>query len=310
VAVRGWTESEVPSQEGRVFVVTGGNGGIGYHTARVLAARGARVVMACRRPKAGEEAAARIRQSTPEAQLEVEPLDLADLSSVEAASGRIARRLSRLDCLVNNAGIMSVPRSLTVDGWERQLATNHLGHFALTARLLPRLLASPVPRVVTVTSETYRVGRLDFSDLQGEGRYRPWRAYAASKLANLLFALELHRRACAAGSPLLSLAAHPGYAGTRLQVHPDRELTPPLQRFWSWANSHVAQDPAAGAWPTLRAATDPAAQGGALYGPSGLLSGPAVLDKVAPRAGDADAAQRLWQASEAMIGVTLSFPRP
>jgi len=287
--------------------VTGANGGIGYHTARVLAARGGRVVMACRRPAAGEEAAARIRQRAPGAQVEVEALDLADLSSVEAAAARIARRLSHLDCLVNNAGIMSVPRSLTAAGHERQLAVNHLGHFALTGRLLPLLLAAPQPRVVAVTSATYRIGRLDFTDLQGEGRYRPWRAYAASKLANLLFVLELDRRARAASSTLLSLAAHPGYAGTGLQVNPDRRLPTPLRRFWVWANSHVAQDAAAGALPTLRAVADPQATGGSLYSPSGLITGPAALDKVSARAQDREAARRLWEASEALTGTCYRF---
>jgi NAD(P)-dependent dehydrogenase (short-subunit alcohol dehydrogenase family) len=307
VAGRGWTESDVPSQEGRIFVVTGANGGIGFHTARVLAARGGRVIMGCRRPEAGEEAAARIREGAAGARVEVEPLNLADLSSVEAAARCLTGRLARLDGLVNNAGIMSVPHSVTIDRFERQLAVNHLGHFALTGRLLPLLLAAPQPRVVTLTSATYRIGRLDFADLQGQHRYRPWRAYAASKLANLLFALELDRRARAAGSPLLSVAAHPGYAGTGLQLNPDRRLPTRLRRFWAWANSHVAQDAAAGALPTLRAATDPRASGGSLYGPSGLITGPAALGKVSTRARDPHAAYRLWEASEALTGITLTF---
>lgn len=307
MARRGWIESDIPSQEGRVIVVTGANGGIGYHTARVLAARGARVVMACRRPEAGEEAAAQIRARHAGARVEVEPLDLSALGSVRVCAERLAARFSHLECLVNNAGIMSVPRSFTVDGHERQLAVNYLGHFALTGRLLPLLLAGAQPRVVTVTSATYRTGRLDFSDLHGERRYRPWRAYAASKLANLLFALELERRARLAGSSLLSVAAHPGYAGTRLQVNPERRLPPSLLRFWSWANSHIAQDASLGALPSLRAATDPRAAGGSLYGPSGLIKGPAALDKVVARATDPDAAQRLWAASVALTGTDCRF---
>ena len=290
-------------------MVTGANGGIGFHTARVLAARGGRVIMACRRPDAGGEAAALIREGAAGARVEVEPLDLADLSSLEAAARRITGRLARLDGLVNNAGIMSVPRSVTVDGFERQLAVNHLGHFALTGLLLPLLLAAPQPRVVTVTSATYRVGRLDFADLQGEHRYRPWRAYSAAKLANLLFAFELDRRARSAGSALLSLAAHPGYAGTGLQVNPERRLPALLQRFWAWTNSHVAQDAATGALPTLRAATDPRAAGGSLYGPSGPISGPAVLARTSARGRDPDTARRLWEASEALTGVKPSFPQ-
>ena len=196
----------MPSQEGRVFVVTGANVGLGLATCRALAARGARVVMACRRPDAGQEAAARIRGQIPRAAVEVEPLDLGDLSSVSAFATRAADRLPRLDCLVNNAGIMGVPRALTVDGFERQFAVNHLGHFALTGRLLPLLLSAPRGRVVTVTSATYLMGRIDFGDLQGERRYRRWRAYAQSKLANLLFAVELDRRCPGSGGP----AAQPG----------------------------------------------------------------------------------------------------
>jgi len=304
---RGWTEADVPSQQGRVFVVTGANGGIGFETTRALASRGARVVMACRRPEAGEEAATRIRSLVPRAAVEVEHLDLGDLSSVAAFAARARGRLTRVDCLVNNAGIMGVPRGLTVDGLERQLAVNHLGHFALTGRLLPLLLAAPRARVVTVTSATYLLGRIDFTDLQGEERYRRWRAYAQSKLANILFALELDRRARAAGTAVLSLAAHPGYARTGLQLSPERRLRAPLRRFWAWANAHVAQDAARGALPTLRAGTDPAAQGASLYGPSRVLSGGAVVAKLSARATDAEAAGRLWEASEALTGVPFPF---
>lgn len=291
-----------------MFVVTGANSGIGFETALGLAARRSRVILACRRPDAAHEAVGRIRSRVPGAAVEVEHLDLSDLASVEACAGRLAGRLARLDCLVNNAGIMGVPRSSTVDGFERQLAVNHLGHFALTGRLLPLLLAAPRPRVVTVTSETYRFGRLDFEDLQGERRYRPWRAYARSKLANLLFTLELDRRSREAGSSLLSLAAHPGYAGTGLQLSPERRLRGPLRRFWTWTNAHIAQDAAAGALPSLRAAADPDALGGTLYGPSRLLGGRAVRDKVpAARARDLDAARRLWEASAALTGTDCRF---
>jgi NAD(P)-dependent dehydrogenase (short-subunit alcohol dehydrogenase family) len=305
---RGWTEADLPSQEGRVFIVTGANAGLGFETARALASRRGLVVLACRRLEAAEEAAARIRAAIPRAAVEVQLLDLADLSSVQAFAARITGRLERLDCLVNNAGIMGVPRALTVDRLERQLAVNHLGHFALTGRLLPLLLAAPGGRVVTVTSATYLLGRIDFADLQGEKRYRRWRAYAQSKLANLLFALELDRRARAAATPLLSVAAHPGYAGTGLQLSSERRLRAPLRRLWTWANSHIAQDAARGALPTLRAATDPAATGGTLYGPSGALKGPALPARLSSaRATDPQAARRLWEASEALTGVAFSF---
>ncbi len=304
---RGWTAADVPDQTGRVFVVTGANTGLGLETARCLATRRTRVILACRREDAGEHAADAIRATVPGAVVEVERLDLADLSSVEAFSSRAAARLTHLDCLVNNAGIMGVPRSPTIDGFERQLGVNHLGHFALTGRLLPLLLAAPRPRVVTVTSETYRFGRFDFDDLQGERRYRRWQAYARSKLANLLFARELDRRSSAAGSALLSVAAHPGYAATGLQLSPERRLNRPLRGFWAWANAHIAQDAAAGALPTLRAATDPDAVGGTLYGPSGLLSGVAVPVKIYRPANDPAAARRLWEASVALTGTDCRF---
>jgi len=303
----GWTERDVPDQTGRSFLITGANAGLGYETARVLAQRGAKVILACRRPEAGEAAAARLRGLAPGAGVEVEALDLADLSSIADGAARVAASTASLDGLVNNAGLMGVPRTTTVDGFERQLAVNHLGHFALTGRLLPLLLAAPAPRVVTLTSETGRFGRIDFSDLQGEQRYRPWQAYAQAKLANLLFALELDRRARAAGTPLLSLASHPGYAATGLQGSPERHLSASLRRFWAWANRHVAQSAAAGAWPTLRAATDPAAVGGTLYGPSGMLSGPAALDNLFSRATDHGAARRLWEASETLTAVSFRF---
>ena len=304
---RGWTEEDVPSQEGRAFLVTGANGGLGYETARVLAQRGARVILACRRPDAAAEAARRIRDLAPGARVQVEALDLAELASVRECARRVAKGLGRLDGLVNNAGLMGVPRAVTADGFERQFAVNHLGHFALTGRLLPLLLAAPAPRVVTVTSETARFGRIAFDDLQGERRYRPWRAYAQAKLANLLFALELDRRARAAGSALVSMGAHPGYAGTGLQANPERRLRAPVQRFWSWANRSVAQGAAAGAWPTLRAATDPQARGGTLYGPSRLLAGPAIVDTVYRRGADQEAARRLWDASATLTGVHYPF---
>lgn len=303
MAPTGWTDQDVPEQAGRVFVVTGANSGLGYETARVLAQRGARVVLACRRPEAGEEAARRIREQCPAALLEVEALDLADLASVASCAARVGRQLGHLDGLINNAGLMGVPRSVTGDGFERQLGVNHLGHFALTGRLLPLLLAAPQPRVVTLTSETYRLGRIAFTDLQGERCYRAWRAYAQAKLANLLFTLELDRRSRTAGWPLLSLGAHPGYAATGLQGNPERRLTPSRQRSWAWANRRIAQSAAAGAWPTLRAATDPDAVGGTLYGPAGLWRGPAVVDTMATRRTDEEAARRLWEASEALTRV-------
>jgi len=299
----GWTEAEVPDQTGRTFLVTGANAGLGYETARVLMQRGARVILACRRPDAGEAAAARLRDLAPAARVEVALLDLADLASVASCAAWVRDRVGAVDCLINNAGIMGIPRAVTVDGFERQLAVNHLGHFALTGRLLPSLLAAPRPRVVTVTSEVYRLGRLDLTDPTGEQRYGRWRAYAQVKLANLLFARELDHRARAAGAALCSLAAHPGFAATGLQVSPERRLPAPQRRLWEWATRHLGQSAAAGAWPTLRAATDPQAGGGTLYGPSRLAFGPAVVGTPSRRAADRETARRLWDTSETLTGV-------
>lgn len=307
MAGQGWTESDVPDQAARTFLVTGANGGLGYETARVLAQRRARVILACRRAEAGEESAARIRALAPGAQVEVETLDLADLASVEACAGRLGARLGRLDCLVNNAAIMGTPRAATADGFERQFGVNHLGHFALTGRLIPVLRAAPAPRVVTLTSDMYRFGRLDLTGVRGEGRYGRWRAYCRSKLANLLFALQLDRGAGAAGWPLRSLAAHPGYAATGLQLSPERRLHAPARRFWAASNRWVAQSAAAGALPTLRAATDPEAPGGALYAPSGLFRGPAEPATPTRRATDGETARRLWELSQTLTGVHFPF---
>lgn len=300
-----WTEANVPSQAGRVFVVTGGNGGIGFHTARLLAARGARVVIACRRPAAGFQAAQRIATADG-MPVEVVPLDLASLSSIEACAAHLTTCLPRVDCLINNAGIMSIPRGSTADGFERQFGVNYLGHFALTARLAPMLLAAERPRVVTVTSAVLRLGRIDPADVGG-GRYRKWAAYARSKLAGLLFALELDRRARVAGLPLISVAAHPGYAATGLQAAPERGLGPAGRRFWGWANTHLGAAPAVAALPIVRAATDPDAQGGDFYGPARLLRGGATRVTLPQRYRRHRAAGALWQASSELTGAGFPF---
>ncbi|SHL29343.1 NADP-dependent 3-hydroxy acid dehydrogenase YdfG [Pseudonocardia thermophila] len=291
-----WSAAEIPDQTGRRIVVTGANSGLGLATAQALAAAGAHVVMACRDTAKGAAAAAGLRGS-----VEVRALDLADLSAVRAFADALD---GPVDVLVNNAGVMGVPFRRTADGFEIQFGTNHLGHFALTGLLLDRL----TDRVVTVTSLMHRFGRIRLDDPNWERRrYRTWEAYAQSKLANLVFALELERRFVAAGSRLRSLAAHPGYAATNLQAHTD----PVMSRLLGWGNRLLAQPAADGALPTLYAATVPDLPGGTVVGPGG----PAQL-RGAPRpvgcsaaAHDRAVARRLFELSAELTGVDLSVPR-
>jgi len=293
-----WSTAEIPDQSGRVAVVTGANSGLGLIDARALAQAGARVVMACRNVEKGEAAAREI-----DGDVEVRELDLADLSSVRGFAGGVD---GPLDLLINNAGVMAPPRRLTRDGFESQLGTNHLGHFALTGLLLGRLLAAPAPRVVTESSAAHRMGQINFADLQGEHRYVRWLAYGQSKLANLLFCFELQRRATEAGSALLSLAAHPGYARTNLQF-----AAPPVHEraMMAVTNLLIAQSAEMGALPTLYAATAEDLPGGSFVGPDGFLEqrGHPHLVTAARRAYDEDAARRLWEVSEELTGVRYDF---
>ena len=304
VSEHGWTAENLPDQPGKTFVVTGANSGIGLEAARVLAGKGARLVLAVRRPSAGEEAAEMIRAETPGADVRTEECDLSDLSSIERCAARITEQIGPVDVLINNAGIMAVPYGTTADGHERQLGTNHLGHFALTGRLLPRLLESEDARVVTVSSDAHRFGRLDPKNLDGE-RYRRWGAYGRSKLANLLFAYELDRKARRTGSPLRSIACHPGYAATELQGRAAREQGK-SDRFWRLGHL-LAQSAADGALPTLRAATDPEAEGGSYFGPAKIRGGPAVVVRSNARSHDTQLAGRLWDVSEQLTGVRFRF---
>ncbi len=304
----GWTAEQIPDQTGRTVLVTGANSGLGYHTSMELARRGARVMMTARDLGRGEAALAKIRAAAPGAKVELLSLDLADLSSIDTAAAEVATRTDRLDGLVNNAGVMAIPYRQTLDGFEMQLGTNHLGHFALTGRLLPLLLAAPASRVVTVSSALHRrVGGINFDDPQGSRAYDKWVAYGQSKLANLLFAAELDRRASSAGVPLMSVAAHPGYASTNLQrVGPQMEGNRLRAAFMSVANRVVAQSDAAGALPSLYAATMPDVAGGAYYGPGGLreMRGHPTLVGRSAAAQDAAAAARLWAVSAELTGVT------
>jgi NAD(P)-dependent dehydrogenase (short-subunit alcohol dehydrogenase family) len=299
-----WTADQIPDQHGRIAIVTGANSGIGLTAARELARAGAHVIMACRDTAKGERAAQTIRDQVPEAELDVTALDLASLDSVrQFAAGYSA---PGLDLLINNAGVMVPPKRTTEDGFELQFGTNHLGHFALTGRLLDKLLATPQSRVVTVSSTAHKIGRINFDDLQSERSYRRWPAYGQSKLANLLFALELDRRLRAGEAGLLSVAAHPGYAATNLQfaATPSR-----IERIGSVVLNRVwAQDAEHGALPTLYAATADIA-GGSFVGPDGFqeMRGHPTLVKPTRAAQDPDTARRLWDVSESLTGVSFDF---
>lgn len=299
-----WGAADMPSQEGRIFLVTGGTSGMGFEDARALAAAGAQVVIAARNAERGGEAIERIRKDVPDARVRFEALDLADMASIRALAERLAATLPRLDGLVNNAAIMAPPRRGTSrDGLELQFAINYAGHFALTAELLPLLRRSDSPRVVTVSSIAALRGRIDFDDLQFERDYDPYGAYAQSKLACLMFALELQRRSDAHAWGITSIAAHPGVAVTELV-----ERGPGIDSEFgrNWAKDRANYPSAAqGAVPTLYAATAPEASGGAYYGPTGdnERRGPIGFATVPPAARDTAAAARLWEATEELTGV-------
>lgn len=298
-----WSADAIPDQRGRVALVTGANSGLGLETARALARRGATVVLACRR---AERAEATRRELAGEAcgELEILPLDLADLASVRAAAAALGRQRERLDLLINNAGVMALPRQLSADGYERQFATNHLGHFALTLALLPLLRATAGSRVVTVTSGAHHFGRIAFSDLQGERRYDRWGAYAQSKLANTMFALELQERLERLGCTTLSLAAHPGMARTQLQPSSVAASGRQLEGVAYRLLDPLFQSAAAGALPQLFAATAEGVQGGELLAPGrlGELRGAPGRGRLPAAALAPEARNRLWEISETLCG--------
>ena len=301
----------LPDQRGRTAIVTGGNSGIGLEAAVVLARKGARLVLACRNPgkaKAAADtiAADAIGRAAPNAELEVLALDLADLSSVREFARAFSARHARLDLLVNNAGVMAIPYRKTADGFEMQIGTNHLGHFALTGLLLERLLATPGARVVNVSSGAHRMGKIRFDDLHWAQRYRRWGAYGQSKLANLLFTFELQRRLAARRLTQISVACHPGYAATDLQfVAPRMDGSRLLGRAMALGNRILAQSAADGALPTLYAALAPEVQGGDYIGPDGLgemWGSPKKVGASVRARSEADA-RRLWELSEAQTNV-------
>ncbi|MEU1345217.1 oxidoreductase [Streptomyces sp. NPDC005827] len=305
--LRDWTTDRMPALTGTLAVVTGANGGIGLVTARELALAGATVILAVRDPARGDAAARTIDNAVPGARLRVRRLDLADLGSVRDFAAELTTEHDTLDLLVNNAGVMAVPRRLTTaDGFELQLGTNHLGHFALTGLLLPALLNAPQPRVVTVSSTLHTLGRIDFDDLHGEDRYSRYGAYGRSKLANLLFTGELDRRATVAGSSLRAIAAHPGYASTNLQLTGQGAVT---RAVMACSNALFAVSPRTGARPVLCAATLPDLPGGVFVGPRGLggYRGSPGVTRPHHRARDQRDAARLWALSADATGVHYDF---
>ena len=302
------SEAEIPEQSGRVAVVTGGNGGLGLHTGRMLAAKGASVIIAARNAEKAEGALATIRAAVPDAKLEVWPLDLSSLVSVRAFVQRWLAERGAIDVLVNNAGVMAIPHTLSADGFEMQFATNHLGHFALTLGLMPALQRAAAARVVTVSSGMHWVGSLHQDDLDGARSYEPWAWYGQSKLCNLLFTAELDRRLRGAKSTVSSLAAHPGYAATDLQqVGPRQSGSKFVAGVFGIGNALFAQSAADGALPSVRAATDPGAAGGDFFGPR-VLSWFGAPER-SPRssaAKDPALALTLWEESERRTGLSLA----
>lgn len=299
-----WTEAAIPNQKGRVVIVTGATSGIGFEAARALAAKGAEVVLAVRDTHKGEAKAAEIRALSPQAKVFVSALDVASLASVRDFAERASDTLPRIDVLLNNAGLgMQSRRAVTVDGFERQFATNHLGHFALTGLLIPALLRAPAPRVVSIASIAHRGGKIDFDDLQGERAYNGRRAYSQSKLSDLMFALELDRKARLAGSRLAAMAAHPGVATTGFIKA--TEMPGFVAAAAQFAIRLAFQDAAHGALPGLYAATMPDVAGGQYWGPDGFMEGRGApaLAKLAPQAQDRAVWARLWEVSETLTGV-------
>ena len=293
-----WTENRIPDQTGRLAVITGANAGIGFETARALAAKGARVIMACRSAERGSAARDRLVDKVPESDVELAILDLSDLGSVRSFAADVSARNERVDLLINNAGVMMpAERTATQDGFELQFGVNHLGHFALTGLLLDSLVRTPGSRVITVASAAHRSGRMDFQDPNWEQRpYRRWSAYGQSKLANLLFLLEFDRRLKSVSADVTATAAHPGWTATDLQRHTlSARLLNPLFAMKPWQ----------GALPSLRAAVDPDVKGGEYFGPKGLfeMRGYPVHVDTSEWAKKVDDGKQLWALSEQLTGV-------
>ncbi len=295
---RGFTDADVPDQTGKTFFVTGANTGLGFEASKVLARQGARVFLGCRNPAKAEDALARIKADHEDADAVFVPLDLQDLASIRAAADVVLQE-PRLDGLINNAGIMITPYALTKDGFESQFGVNHLGHFALTGHLLPLLDRTEGARIVNTSSNGHKMGDIDFDDLKAEKKYNATLRYGMTKLANLLFSLELNRRLVAAGSGTIAVTVHPGAAETDLARHIGwaKYAMPLLRPFLNTALE--------GAWPTLMGATWPDAERDHYYGPRGIgeLAGPATIVQGNAKSRDAERARRLWEVSEELTGV-------
>ncbi|MET7936065.1 oxidoreductase [Streptomyces sp. NPDC005322] len=302
-----WSADQIPDQNGRVFVVTGANSGLGLATTRALVRKGAQVVLAVRDEEKGRRAVAELTDERPDARVEARRLDLTDVESIRAFADRLKSDGVRPDVLVNNAGLMAPPRTLTTEGVEVQFAANHLGHFAVTGLLLELMAGGDDPRVVTVTSTNHRQAQIFFDDLTGERKYSPMAYYNQSKLANAVFGWELHRRLAAAGSRVRSVLAHPGYTSTNLQTSAPVGM---VKLLFGRILLPLAQSPDQGALPQLYAATAPDARSGELYGPDGMaeLRGAPKQVQLAPRASDPEAAARLWELSERLTGVRFALP--
>jgi NAD(P)-dependent dehydrogenase (short-subunit alcohol dehydrogenase family) len=299
-----WTAADVPDQTGRVAIITGSNTGIGYGAAAVLAAKGAHTVLAVRNTDKGNDAAARIKNASPNATVSVQELDLTSLENIRTAADELRARFPRIDLLINNAGVMYTDKASTKDGFELQFGTNHLGHYALTGHLLDHMLGVEGSRVVTVSSVGHRIrAKIHFDDLNLDRNYNRVVAYGQSKLANLLFTYELGRRLAAKGAPTIATAAHPGAADTELLRNMPGGVRQVAQFFWS---TFIAQNAAMGAEPTLRAAADPSVQNGQYFGPGGFgeqKGHPKVVASSA-QSHDEDVQRRLWTVSEELTGVT------
>jgi len=310
-----WSAADVPDQAGKTVVVTGANSGIGYQATGALARKGATVVMACRSVERGESAAAKLREQVPDADLDVRECDLGSLASVESFADGLREAYDDLHTLYNNAGVMAIPRSETEDGFETQFGVNHLGHFALTARLLDVLVGTTgETRVVTQSSGVHERGEIDFDDPHHRDSYGKWEAYAQSKLANVLFAYELDRRLTDAGlEDVTSVACHPGYADTNLQARgPEAEGSTLRLYAMTAVNAVFAQSPADGALPMLYAGTAPDVDGGEYVGPGGFIDmrGAPEKQSSSDRSYDEDAADRLWELSEDETGLEYDFAAP
>lgn len=301
-----WSYEDVPSLAGCMIIVTGANSGIGLEATKELVAHGAHVVMACRSMERAEAAQQDVAAFTPNGQTTLMQLDLGDLASVRRFANAYLERFDRLDRLINNAGVMAIPRRETADGFEMQFGVNHLGHFALTGLLVGRILETPDSRIVCVSSNAHKMGKMRFGDLQWERSYSKWGAYGQAKLANLLFVRELQRRLDKTHADTISVGCHPGWAATNLQLRgPEMEGASVMRKLNVLGNKLIAQSPKAGAMPTVFATTEPTLRGGEYIGPSGFMEVKGAPKRVEPskRARDEQVARKLWEISEELTGV-------